>query len=310
MPAVSVIIPVYNRGEALRPTVDSVLAQSFGDWELIVVDDGSRDHTAEVVRSYTDPRVRYVRQENAGHSAARNHGLRLASGEFIAFLDHDDRWLPEKLALQVESLRRRPECGLAYGRWYLSDEAGNRLEEAHRHQADGWVFKDLLREHNFLCTMSLPLMRTELVREVGGFDPVTDTADDLDLFLRIARVAQFAFLPEFVLEYNVGNHSQQTLNLWRTYRANRVCMNKQLGWGAPVTLADRLAVGRTWGEIYAPAFRERGWHELRAGDFAKAWRSYGEAVKLRPQLLVQADFLRDVLALAKRSAQWKRTISS
>src|SRR5688500_9781977 len=108
-PIVSVVIPTYNRAHLIRRAIDSVVAQTFADWELIVVDDASKDDAEGVVRSYGDSRMRYVRHDvNKGASAARNTGLYAAHGEFVAFLDSDDEWLPEKLASQVELFRANP----------------------------------------------------------------------------------------------------------------------------------------------------------------------------------------------------------
>ena len=109
MKEISVVIPAYNHGRFLREAIDSVLAQTYAPLEIIVVDDGSTDDTEQIVRSYGD-RVRYIRQQNAGVGAARNNGIANARGEYVAFLDSDDLWLPEKLAVQVEYMRRHPEC--------------------------------------------------------------------------------------------------------------------------------------------------------------------------------------------------------
>lgn len=108
-PIVSVVIPTFNRGWILQAAVDSVLAQTFRDFELIVVDDGSTDDTAEILMSY-GPALRVVRQGNAGVSAARNAGIRSAKGALIAFLDSDDRWLPDKLGCQVDFFNARPDA--------------------------------------------------------------------------------------------------------------------------------------------------------------------------------------------------------
>lgn len=115
MPKVSVVIPTYNRGYIVREAIESVLAQTFGDFEVIVVDDGSADDTAEKIAAIRDSRVRYIRQSNAGVSAARNRGVAEARGEIISFLDSDDLWKPEKLTHEVRFLEEHPEVPAVFG---------------------------------------------------------------------------------------------------------------------------------------------------------------------------------------------------
>ena len=122
MPKVSVVIPTHNRAGFLQAAIQSVLNQTFQDFEIIVVDDASEDQTTEIVRSFSDPRIRYMRHEsNKGQGASRNDGIRQASGEYIALLDDDDEWLPEKLAKQVALLDSSPsQVGMIYT-WLLTD---------------------------------------------------------------------------------------------------------------------------------------------------------------------------------------------
>ncbi|MCK4819314.1 glycosyltransferase family 2 protein, partial [bacterium] len=108
IPNVSVIIPTCNRAEYITQAIDSVLAQTYTDYEIIVVDDGSTDNTKEVMEPYMD-RIRYIYQENAGVSAARNTGIKAAKGDWVAFLDSDDEWLPGKLAVQIRAVERHPQ---------------------------------------------------------------------------------------------------------------------------------------------------------------------------------------------------------
>ena len=119
---ISVVIPAYNAGRFIRRTIDSVLAQTYTDYEIIVVDDGSTDNTAEIVKSYGS-KVRYIYQQNAGDGAARNTGIYAAKGEWIAFLDHDDEWLPEKLRLQMELLKRNPQLRWCAANFYKQSGA-------------------------------------------------------------------------------------------------------------------------------------------------------------------------------------------
>jgi glycosyltransferase involved in cell wall biosynthesis len=122
-PIVTVIIPAFNAGAVITETLSSVRQQTFADFEVIAVDDGSTDNTAEVVRNFcrTDPRFNLIQQENSGVSAARNQGIRRARGEFVAFLDADDVWLPSKLAVQVEIFRQKPQANLVYSNYFYWD---------------------------------------------------------------------------------------------------------------------------------------------------------------------------------------------
>ncbi|MBI4357811.1 MAG: glycosyltransferase family 2 protein, partial [Candidatus Omnitrophica bacterium] len=171
MPAVSVIMPTYNRVSYLRGAIESVLAQTFRDWELVVVVDGSKDGSKELVESYarSDGRVICIWQGNAGYSAANNRGLREAKGLYIAFLDDDDRWLPEKLELQVNLMKSSPEAGFCYGRFRVFRQTDHGLRE-------GKLFpQKMITKFEELSDAFVPpsatLIRKSLIDEVGGFDP-------------------------------------------------------------------------------------------------------------------------------------------
>jgi glycosyltransferase involved in cell wall biosynthesis len=276
-----------------------VIRQTWKDWELLVVDDGSKDDTTEVVESYADERIRLIRQWNQGQAVARNTGLAEAQGELIAFLDHDDRWLPTKLELQVRYLEMHPEAGVVYGRVRHIDERGHDYGIVNGCNAEGWVYRDLLCEHNFLYTMSLPLLRTAQVREVGGLDASTDISDDLDLFLRLAQITQFGYLPELLLEYNVGNPQQQTRDVQRVFRSEWNCIQRYVLSGPRLTSAEDRLIRKSWGTLFAPSFREQGWRALRAADYRTAGRHYAQAIRLSPKLLRDRQVVRDLCGLCR-----------
>jgi glycosyltransferase involved in cell wall biosynthesis len=184
MPAVSVIIPTYNSAAFLRETVESVLGQTYSDFEIIVVDDGSTDETERVMRSF-GARVSYVKQENKGVSAARNHGIKLARARYVAFLDSDDLWVPQKLAEQIPLLDEDPEIGLVYSDWAVVSERGVAEPSFHssRPAASGHVFNELV-ETGFILT-SGTVVRRSCFDDVGDFDESLSIAQDYDLWLRI-----------------------------------------------------------------------------------------------------------------------------
>ena len=182
------IIPTYNRRDLLPRALDSVLAQTVPVDEIIVIDDGSTDGTDDMLRARYGDRVRYVWQPNAGVSAARNHGLRLAQGRYLALLDSDDLWLPTKTELQVAFLDAHPDFGMVVCDVERVDSEYRHIDVFHRRDTlreDGWVLRWVL--HNPALAPASVLMRREVVDQLGGFDEGLRTAEDLEFHLRVAR---------------------------------------------------------------------------------------------------------------------------
>ncbi len=206
MPRVSVVIPCYNQGQYIRSTLDSVLAQTYNDVEIIVVDDGSTDNTRDQLSSYME-RIQYIRQPNKGLSGARNTGFQASSGEYVMFLDSDDRLRPDALALMVASLERQADCGLVYCAWQQISSDGQRvLGEVHPGQQGDILKKLLLREFFFFA--SAALLRRPALERVGLFDETLPWGEDADMWLRLARAGYtFAYLDEPVLQYRVHTGS-------------------------------------------------------------------------------------------------------
>ena len=184
MPAVSVIIPAYNCSAFLPATLDSALAQTYHDLEIIVVDDGSTDDTPARLGPYFS-RITYIRQTNKGVSAARNAGIRAARGEFLAFLDADDVWVPEKLALQVPLLAD-PAVGIVYSDFSVHYADGTALASylAGRPLAqEGWIAENYIQSRFFLP--SCMVVRRSAVEECGLFDEDLRASEDFELFARV-----------------------------------------------------------------------------------------------------------------------------
>ena len=173
-PLVSVIIPVYNGERFLSAALDSVFAQDYRPMEVIVVDDGSTDHTAEIVSNYTE--VRYLHQANQGPGAARNTGIAVAHGEFVAFLDADDIWLPKKLNTQMGYLLEHPQVGYVIARMHFILETGIEWP-AH------WDREHFLQDPPIFLPSAL-LVRKVILEQVGMFDQQLSTAEDRDWFAR------------------------------------------------------------------------------------------------------------------------------
>ena len=209
-PRVSIVCPSYNATGTIRATIRSVLAQTFEDFELIVVDDGSSDDTPEIVAGFAaeDPRVKLIVQENAGTAGARNRGIQESSGEMIAIIDNDDLWLPRYLEAVTAALERTPSAGLCHtDAWILDDRNGR----VHRKTAVEWppprpstmdaarLRSELLRG-NFIMASSVTMTRPAL-EAAGEFDtsPGVRGSDDWDLWLRIAEAGFGAVRPAGVL---------------------------------------------------------------------------------------------------------------
>jgi len=203
---VSVVIPAYNTARFLRESIDSALAQTHPPLEIIVVDDGSTDDTPAVLASYGD-RIRALRQSNAGVAAARNAGLALARGEYVAFLDSDDIWLPRKLELQLACFAADPALGLVH----CGFEEFDRGQKIFLDGMEGWVADELLllqREVISAPGTSI-LVPRRIANEAGGYDPRMRLGEDWDFCYRIATRYRVGYIREVLLRYRMhagGNH--------------------------------------------------------------------------------------------------------
>lgn len=197
---VSCLMAAHNAAGTIADSIASVRDQTWTDWELIIVDDGSTDGTAAVLAGIDDARVVVLRQEKGGPSAARNRAMAVARGEFVAPIDADDIWMPRKLELQVEALRRRPDAAVAYGWTDFVDEELRPLYADLRPRFEGRVLEELLRK-NFVACGSNTLMRRAAVMDVGGFDETLQAAEDWELHTRLAARHSFAAVAEVVVLY-------------------------------------------------------------------------------------------------------------
>ena len=196
-PHVSVIIPTYNRASLLGRSIKSVLSQTFQDFEIIVVDDASVDNTEEVVRIIGDPRILYLKHEtNSGGSAARNTGIKAARGDFIAFQDSDDEWLPEKLEKQIKIMADAPpNVGVVYtGFWRIQGDKKEYIPGPEVQVKEGNIHRELLKG-NFVTTQVV-VVKKECFEKAGMFDETLPRLQDWELFLRIAKHFEFRYVPE------------------------------------------------------------------------------------------------------------------
>lgn len=260
MPLISVIIPTYNRRDFLKEAIRSVLEQSFRDFELIVVDDGSKDGTHEMIQREFSGLLTYLYQENQGVSRARNRGLQVAQGEFVAFLDSDDLWLPRKLERQVAFMQSNPDAQICY-----TDEIwirrGVRVNPKKKHaKYSGWIYPRCLP----LCIISpsSALMRRELLEQVGGFDEGMPVCEDYDLWLRISARYPVHFLPEKLIVKR-GGHQDQLSRRWGNDIWRVKALLKMLGDLSLRPDWRRLTIEELHrkGSILIKGFRKRGKEE-------------------------------------------------
>lgn len=195
MPEISVIISAYNAERTILETIESVQRQTFSNFELIVINDGSTDQTLELLSTIKDPRLRVFSYSNGGLPTARNRGISHTTGDFITFLDADDLWTPDKLELQLAALKHHPEAGVAYSWTYYMDEQGKSVHVGSPVFFEGNVYAKLLIG-NFLDSGSNPLIRREAIESVGEFDPTLKSCEDWEYWLRLAYRWHFVVVPK------------------------------------------------------------------------------------------------------------------
>jgi glycosyltransferase involved in cell wall biosynthesis len=187
---VSVIIPVHNGERYLADAIESVLAQTYRPIQLVVVDDGSEDGTAEIAKSFRE--VTYIYQTNQGHAAAMNAGIRAAQGEFVAFLDADDLWTPNKLSVQIDHLQKHPDVGCVIAKMQNFVEPGT--------EPPSRITRDLSLSAYAALQVGALVARRTVFEQLGGFDTTYDHAKDVDWFVRATEAGIImAILPEILL---------------------------------------------------------------------------------------------------------------
>jgi glycosyltransferase involved in cell wall biosynthesis len=207
-PFVSIILPTYNRADLIVDSIESVFAQSFSDYELIVVDDGSTDNTRKLLSAMAKSgELRYEHQENLGLSVARNRGIQLARGELITFLDSDDLYSSDKLQKQVDYLLQYPKAMFVHS-WFSKFDEHAELGVRKTSWFVGDVYPDILLQWDVLMAVPCVMMRRSVLDEVDGFDESLKWAEDLDLWRRIARKYAFHVISEALVKVRV--HSSST----------------------------------------------------------------------------------------------------
>jgi len=282
MPQVSVVIPTYNRATLIGETLDSVLAQTYRDFEVIVVDDGSTDNTPAVINAGYKGLVRYIRQENAGQAAARNTGIRIANGTYIAFLDDDDLWLPHKLARQMPLFESNPATVWVYcDAQVFDDTTGQPLHNFSQINPPhaGQVAHHLL-QRDFIASPT-PIIRRAIFEKVGYFDEsgLIRRREDWEMWLRIAAVYTVDYLPEVLARYRVHSGSAtQTESAYEVYQSRAAVIERAVAFAPQI-----------YGPIRAQAMAAlclfTGRQLALAGQPAQARQMFTQAIRWQPALL-------------------------
>ncbi|WP_315786852.1 glycosyltransferase family 2 protein [Fischerella sp. JS2] len=290
MPKVSVIIPAYNAMTYLPETLESVLRQTFTDFEVLIVNDGSSDPILEWACGIVDPRVKLISQENQGVSTARNTGITHAQGEYIAFVDADDLWESTKLAKQIRCLEENPAIGLVHTWIVLIDEQGKSSGRVISSNAKGNVWKQVV-EHNLIQTSTV-LVRRCCLETVGVFDQNLRSAEDWELWVRIASRYLLAVVKEPLVFYRL--HSCNTTKNWRLIEQGLSPVIEKVFQSIPpeAQYLKHRCYGR--GNLHL------AWKALQSDDKDCKWARHFRtlAVKYYPQLRYSRQYIRLSLAIA------------
>jgi glycosyltransferase involved in cell wall biosynthesis len=276
MPRVTVVIPVYNGARWIGHALKSVFAQTFTDFEVVVVDDGSTDALDQALARWID-RIRFARQPNRGPASARNMGVRLATGSLVAFLDADDEWLPEKLALQVAYFDRYPQTGLLH-----TDvvHAGPCQIEADPFEPPANVFCPLFHTAFFIPTLTV-MIPARVLQDVGGFDERREIhVEDWDLWLRIAARYPVGYLPRQLAVHRRGGHMSTAFE--KTHAGQALVIEKNRALCALACAEHRRHPSGCLNDRQYVLHWSLAYERFKRGDRAGARRAYARAMTLRP----------------------------
>jgi glycosyltransferase involved in cell wall biosynthesis len=284
MPHISVVIPAYNAGRTLQETITSVQNQTFLDLEIIIVDDGSTDNTLNLIENLADPRIKAFSYRNGGVSVARNRGITHSTGEFIAFLDADDLWTPNKLESQIEAINANPEADVAYSWTSYFHELKEKQYPGNPVHFKGDVYADLLK-WNFLASGSNPLIRRQAIEEIGGFDPKFPPCEDWDFYLRLAARYKFVVVPEHQVIYRQLSTSA-TASKFDFIEKQCLAVLEKNYQRAPAEYQYIKCQSLAW--VYEYSTQLYLQNSTSIGGIAMATRKFWKAVMLRPQILSES----------------------
>lgn len=290
MPKVSIIIPAYNAVAYLPETLESVFKQTFTDFEVLIIDDGSSDGTVEWASQIADSRVKLISQTNQGSSVARNTGITAAQGEYIALLDADDIWEQTKLEKQVRFLEENPSVGLVDTWTVLVDQQNKSTGKVIVSHAEKDAWKQLVQFKTVCCCDSTPLIRRSCFETVGLFNPDLPFLEDLDMWIRLASSYEFGVVKEPLVRYRQHPGSKST-NCQGMLEAFRTIIEKAFE-SVPAEVLPLRDKGYGRVNLYL------AWRAINNQDYKQAIHFNHQAIAHYPQLILSWDFLRQSIALA------------
>lgn len=285
MPKVSVIIPTYNRQQLIGRAIRSVLNQTFQDFEIVVIDDGSTDGTKDFITAYKD-KVKYFYQEHKGISTARNRGIVESKGEYVAFLDSDDEWVPEKLSIQVKILNENPRVGIVHNKLIILNERGERVGTKPKKDS-GTNLQQLISEGGDFPTSSI-LTRSECFKKAGLFDESLPTMEDFEMWLRIAKHYDVYEFKDKCLAFSHWHEGQITKDRIKVFYG-LVLLDKRI-LNEFSNIEERIIIKRMTKNQYilSRAYYDKGQYRL-------AFRNLVEAMTTNPWV---------GLSLAEKTDEW------
>lgn len=281
---VSVVIPTYNRAAFIREALESVLAQTYQDFEILVIDDGSTDNTAEIVQSIGDARIRYVTQDHRGVPAAIDMGWRAAQGEYIARLDSDDRWLPEFLHEVVSRMDADPSVGAVYARAHAMNSSGQMLTQliGTQERFPGHTLKSVIYG-DFVTAMAV-LIRRSAIAAAGGYDVSLITNEDWDMWIKIAyQNYKIGYVPRVLAHYRFHeqNLTRATSDRMNAIMRDRVRVLDNF-FALPNIPAEVLEIKNI---AYRNVYLDWMVRLLERRNYSNAWQKFQRAFALSPSRL-------------------------
>ncbi|MBW4664430.1 MAG: glycosyltransferase family 2 protein [Chroococcus sp. CMT-3BRIN-NPC107] len=280
---VSIIIPAYNAMTYLPETIQSVLQQTFTDFEVLIVDDGSSDNITEWANALTDKRIKLISQSNLGVSNARNTAINLARAEYIAFLDADDLWQPTKLEKQVHFLDNNPNVGLVATWATLTNERGEPLSEVEIDFKQGNIRQQII-EINLIPCGSIPMVRRTCFKNTGLFDPTLCFGEDWEMWTKLAANYDFGLIKESLVYYR--QHSRNSSNNYQKLLPDFDRLIKKMFDSVPKELQSIKA--KTYGRMNLYI----AWKSLENRDYQEASNFCNRAIKYYPKLQFTKNYIR------------------
>lgn len=311
-PKISVIIPTYNRANLVAQTIKSVINQSFTNYEIIVIDDGSTDNTQDALESFRNiPNFKYFRQENLGRSLARNAGMARASGEYLIFLDSDDLLEPKALEYLYDVAHKFPESGVVAGRRQFIDEAGEILEIGEPMPVEREIYAEKLYLEpieGLFFPPSTYIIKKTLAEQINGFDSSTEPSEDTDFFIKYCNVAHISFINKLVV--NMRRHGGNTSEV--SLRKTSLKISQK---NFDLLISEKYD--------YEPKILQRmkaAWQIRIGNDFywfeqnKDALKHYLRAVLIRPRLITDKFLMKQIIAVftpknvKEKTKAWSRKI--